>query len=59
MPKSLVQAVADEIADEIWKLVDDIRAEAGHAMTRDDEKRVLTIRQTLRRRLAAMAELPA
>ena len=49
-----IQAVADEIADDIWTLVDSIRAEAGVPMTRQDELRILNIRRKLTRRLVAI-----
>jgi hypothetical protein len=48
-----MRAVADEIADDIWALVDSIRAEAGVPMTRQDEMRILAIRRKLTHRLAS------
>ena len=51
-----MRAVADEIADDIWALVDSIRAEAGVPMTRQDEMRILAIRRKLTRRLVSVTE---
>ena len=59
MTEALARAVADEIADEIWSLVDDVRAQAGVGVNRDDERRILRIRQKLKRRLAVVARFPA
>jgi hypothetical protein len=59
MTETVVRAIADEIADEIWSLVDDIRAQVGAGSSRDDEQRILDIRRKLKRRLASMAELLA
>lgn len=51
-----MRAVADEIADDIWALVDSIRAEAGAPMTRQDEMRILAIRRKLTRRLVSVTD---
>ena len=51
-----MRAVADEIADDIWALVDSIRAEAGVPMTRQDEMRILAIRRKLTRRLVSVSD---
>ena len=51
-----MRAVADEIADDIWALVDSIRAEAGVPMTRQDEMRILAIRRKLTRCLASVTD---
>ena len=59
MTKTVVPAIVDEIADEIWSLVDEIRAQAGAGVSREDEQRILGIRRKLKRRLAQVAELPA
>ena len=59
MTEAVVRAVADEIADEIWSFVDDIRAQGGAGVNREDEQRILGIRRKLKRRLAQVAELPA
>ena len=56
MSEISVQAIADEIADDIWTLVDGIRAEAGVPMTRQDEVRILNIRRKLTRRLVLAIE---
>lgn len=59
MTETLVRAIADEIADEIWNLVDDIRAQAGAGINRDDEQRILVIRRKLKHRLASVADFLA
>ena len=51
-----MRAVADEIADDIWALVDSIRVEAGVPMTRQDEMRILAIRRKLMRRLVSVTD---
>ena len=56
MTETVARAIADEVADEIWSLVDDIRAQAGAGINRDDEQRILVIRRKLKRRLATVAE---
>ena len=56
MADSVTKAVADEIANDIWALVDGIRAEAGVPMTRQDELRILNIRRKLTRRLVLAIE---
>ena len=59
MTEAVVRAVANEIADEIWSFVDDIRAQGGAGVNREDEQRILGICRKLKRRLAQVAELPA
>jgi hypothetical protein len=59
MTETVVRAITDEIADEIWSLVDEIRAQVGAGVSREDEQRILGIRRKLKRRLAQVAELPA
>ena len=59
MTETVVRAIADEITEDIWGLVDDIRAQAGAAINRDDEQRILVIRRKLKRRLASVADLLA
>lgn len=59
MTETVVRAIADEITEEIWGLVDDIRAQAGAGINRDDEQRILVIRRKLKRRLASVADLLA
>jgi hypothetical protein len=59
MTETVARAIADEFADEIWSLVDDIRAQAGAGINRDDEQRILVIRRKLKRRLASLADLLA
>ncbi len=59
MTETVVRAIADEIADEIWSLVDDIRAQAGAGINRDDEQRILVIRRKLKHRLASVADFLA
>lgn len=59
MTETVARAIANEIADEIWSLVDDIRAQAGAGINRDDEQRILVIRRKLKHRLASLADLLA
>lgn len=56
MTETWARAIADEIADEIWSLVDDVRAQAGAEINRNDEQRILVIRRKLKRQLASVTE---